>query len=278
MDSKKIIYDVGAHKGDDSFYYLKRGFRVVAFECAPSNINYLKKRFTHEIKNRDFILEEKAVTSGGGNGNFIDFFVDDDSEWGTVHSKWASRNVRLGSSQKITSVETIDPPTIYSIYGLPHYMKIDIEGSDIDALTSLFTLKEDERPKFVSLESNKTSFKDLQEELSILVHLGYTKFAAINQERIQKKSRWISDAGEEIYHNHKIGSSGPFGIDLNVKWKTQKAIQRQYARIFIGYKLFGDDGLLAPRKLRNKLIIKIYSKLLYILHLSPGWYDTHATK
>ena len=30
-----LIYDVGFHHGEDTAYYLKKGFRVVAFEAHP---------------------------------------------------------------------------------------------------------------------------------------------------------------------------------------------------------------------------------------------------
>jgi hypothetical protein len=31
-----LIFDIGAHRGEDTEYYLRRGFRVVAVECEPS--------------------------------------------------------------------------------------------------------------------------------------------------------------------------------------------------------------------------------------------------
>ena len=31
-----LIYDVGFHQGEDTAYYLKKGFRVVAFEAHPT--------------------------------------------------------------------------------------------------------------------------------------------------------------------------------------------------------------------------------------------------
>ena len=32
----RLIYDVGMHNGDDTAYYLRRGFRVVAIEPNPA--------------------------------------------------------------------------------------------------------------------------------------------------------------------------------------------------------------------------------------------------
>ena len=33
-----LIYDIGMHKGEDSEFYLRKGFRVVAFEANPELI------------------------------------------------------------------------------------------------------------------------------------------------------------------------------------------------------------------------------------------------
>jgi hypothetical protein len=33
---RDLIYDIGLHKGEDSEFYLKKGFRVVAIEALPS--------------------------------------------------------------------------------------------------------------------------------------------------------------------------------------------------------------------------------------------------
>ena len=273
-----LVFDIGAHLGEDTSYYLERGYKVVAFECSPENISHLRKRFALEIKSHQLLIETRALMHGGGNGKIVDFFVDEVSVWGTLHKERASRNERLGSSSNCIKVETADPKSIYEKYGHPFFIKIDIEGSDMDMLESLFEVKRELRPKYLSIESTKTSWKGLLKELLILTNLGYIEFAAVNQEKHPKTISWISDNGEmKIFHLEK-DSSGPFGEDLNANWKSAKEIEREYKFIFIRYKLFGDDGLLAPRKVGNRYIRYCYSKLLGILRLSPGWYDTHARK
>ena len=32
---KDLVYDVGMHKGEDTEFYLRKGFRVIAFEADP---------------------------------------------------------------------------------------------------------------------------------------------------------------------------------------------------------------------------------------------------
>ena len=56
-----LIYDVGAHKGEDSDFYLRLGFRVVAVEANPTLVDKLKQRFPDEISNGKYILVENAM-------------------------------------------------------------------------------------------------------------------------------------------------------------------------------------------------------------------------
>jgi 16S rRNA A1518/A1519 N6-dimethyltransferase RsmA/KsgA/DIM1 with predicted DNA glycosylase/AP lyase activity len=44
-----LVFDIGAHRGEDTEYYLRRGFRVVSVECEPDNVAALRTRFSREI-------------------------------------------------------------------------------------------------------------------------------------------------------------------------------------------------------------------------------------
>ncbi len=44
-----LIYDLGSHNGQDSEFYLKKGFIVVAVEANPTLCDGLKLRFSREI-------------------------------------------------------------------------------------------------------------------------------------------------------------------------------------------------------------------------------------
>jgi hypothetical protein len=45
-----LIYDVGMNNGDDTAYYLRRGFSVVAIEPNPALVASASERFRREIK------------------------------------------------------------------------------------------------------------------------------------------------------------------------------------------------------------------------------------
>ena len=205
--------------------------------------------------------------------------MDDKSVWGTLNQAWAKRNSRLGSKSCSIEVETLDPKEIYSLYGIPYYMKIDIEGSDLDVLESITNLDFKNRPKYISIESTKTSWSGLLKEFDIFIKLGYFKFQAIPQSKMQfKVTKWKNDTGEIISYRHEKDSSGPFGDDLKNNWKDFNLIKLNYKFIFLKYRLFGDDGFFAPRKINNNYLRFLYKVILFLSFLTANWYDTHAKK
>jgi hypothetical protein len=217
--------------------------------------------------------------SGGGQGKKVKFYIDDNSVWGTLNQDWAKRNSRLGSNSLSIELETIDPKEIYSLYGIPYFMKIDIEGSDLDVLESIFNLEYKNRPKYISIESTKTSWIALLREFDIFIKLGYFKFQAVPQSNMQHKvTKWENAEGKIISYRHEKDSSGPFGEDLKNSWKDFKGIKLRYRLIFLKYKLFGDDGIFAPRKIKNYYLRFLFKVALFLTFLTANWFDTHAKK
>jgi FkbM family methyltransferase len=272
-----LIYDVGMHKGEDTDYYLKKGFNVIAFEADPNLVSQCKIRFAEEIKNEKLIIIEGAITEAlpkETRVNTVKFFRNTNTtELGTVVNDWALRNELLGTSNEVIEVPAIDFSECLNKNGIPHYLKVDIEGMDTICLKALLKFKQ--KPDYISIESEKVSFPKLKEELNLLTELGYTKFKAINQAAIlhQKEPKYSKEGHYIGYDFQNQNGSGLFGSDLPHNWKDYKQVVKRYILIFWGYKLFGDKG-----KLRNAFLTKITLgtlKRLFRIYI-PGWYDTHA--
>ena len=60
-----LIYDVGMHKGEDTDFYLRKGFRVVAFEADPDLTGYCRKRFKEFLDSGQLKIVEGAIVSLG---------------------------------------------------------------------------------------------------------------------------------------------------------------------------------------------------------------------
>ena len=72
-------------------------------------------------------------------------------------------------------VERVDLYEAYRTYGVPYYMKIDIEGADKFVLETLTRLKV--LPRYVSIEADKVDLCSLQDEIGLLRELGYSKYS-----------------------------------------------------------------------------------------------------
>ena len=56
-----LIYDVGMHKGEDAEFYLRKGFRVVAFEANPELIASCKQRLRDFLDHGQLTIVEGAI-------------------------------------------------------------------------------------------------------------------------------------------------------------------------------------------------------------------------
>jgi hypothetical protein len=158
-------------------------------------------------------------------------------------------------------------------------MKIDIEGCEMVCITALRSFSQ--RPDYVSIESDKTSFANIKREIEALTDLGYDFFQAIEQSAIplSQSPPYPPTEGEYVAQRFAEGSSGLFGSEIGDKWKLKHDILRQYRAVRLGYFLLGDDGIMKQWKFRGawrlrRLIGSLLS--LFTKATVPGWYDTHA--
>lgn len=270
-----LIFDVGMHMGEDTDYYLKKGFRVVGFEANPDLIKYCSERFCNAIKDNKLIIIEGAIVDDDylkSGCKTITFYKNNDiTFFGSVDSSWAFTH---SENYKITKIEVpvVSFDTCLENFGIPYYMKIDIEGLDYVCLN--FLSKYLNRPSYVSIESEILDISKLQNEIDILYNLGYIEFKAIQQSTIDKQVLH-NPPGEGIYVNHQFepGSSGAFGNDLNGKWKSYDEILKEFENIINHRKRFGNDTFLCRTQFRRQIV---WCLLNAFGSAAPGWYDTHA--
>jgi len=272
---KNLIFDVGMHKGEDTDFYLKKGFKVVSFEADPDLATLCRERFQEEVKTDQLTIVEGAIIdikNHKGSSDKIKFFKNKKtSVWGTVVEDWADRNTKLGSDSEVIEVSIIDFSESLKQFGIPYYLKIDIEGMDVICLNALLDYVK--RPDYISIESEKVSFDNLLEEFRIFKELGYGSFQMINQSKISSfKEPRAKTEGKFLNYKFQHGSTGLFGTDLkNNRWQSSEKSIKQYKKIFKGYKYFGDDSRL-NKYIHGRILGKLLNKLFGLL----GWYDTHA--
>jgi FkbM family methyltransferase len=265
MIAPDLIFDVGSHRGEDSEFYLKKGFRVVAIEADPELAGAARERFRQSIADGQLHIVEGAIAEGCGT---TAFFKSDNSVWGTVQPQWALRNSMLGAHSRSIDVPIVDIGSVFQQFGVPYYAKLDIEGNEYVILNALKSSRE--KPKFISIESDKRSYRKLVLELRTLRLLGYTRFKIVQQAEMEGTTATERDrTGRLFSHRFSKGASGRVGHDLPGRWLSFQETKLRYLFIFALYRLFGDYGVL-----RGTLV---HRALCRLFHRSiPGWYDTHA--
>ncbi len=200
-----LIYDVGAHRGEDTAHYLRSGYRVVAVEANPRLAESLSRRFAAD--------PVAVVNAGiGSRGGTATFWVNDAND---EHSSF-DREVgcREGTPCTAVEVECVTFRSLLERHGVPFYLKIDIEGADGLCLDSL---SPGDLPAYVSIESHTADYVDRLSEL------GYRRFKLVDQTR--HSPRVLQRVGLARF---PVGASGRFGESTHGSWQSADEVVQEW--------------------------------------------------
>jgi hypothetical protein len=194
------------------------------------------------------------------------------SAWGTTETHRAERNAIMGESVPVT-VPAVDFAACLREYGVPHYVKIDIEAADMLCLDALAEIEPDQRPRYASIEAESERWSGVVGQFDALERLGYTRFAIVQQGNVGGRVRRITTRdGRTIPYCYEMDSSGPFGEDLTAPWSDKREALRRYRRILpalVAAHAF--DQLPKGTEIRY-VVASLVGRPL------PGWYDIHAAR
>lgn len=211
--NRDLIFDVGLHTGDDTVYYLHRGFRVVAVEANPLYVKRAQERFAAEIKAGRLVVEPVGIGAQKGRAAF--WLNDIHDDWNSFNEDFAThyRDPQYLPHCHTIEVNVIPFSDLLAKHGVPFYLKSDIEGHDIYCLRAL---DRSDLPTYISVESHRLAY------LERLYELGYRQF------------KWINQAGGHAPRNGWVfppGSSGPFGDDTPGDWLTFDDVAYAWSRV-----------------------------------------------
>ncbi len=275
---RDLIIDVGMHVGYDTEFYLAKGFDVVAVEANPALVQIAEEKFAREIKSGRLRVFGAAVARDRGRASLA---VSNSSELSTLSAAEVAFAERHGAKFHHIDVPAIPFEDVLEEVGIPYYLKVDIEGSDMLCVDALHHFGE--RPRYISIESNIASagprwaFDEILGDVAALWSLGYRRFKYINQMREYplpnpplEGTTFAAPIAEAIAHGL---ASGGFGEETPGRWRTAEWMILQGWALRLQYMLGGWRG-----RWSNSPTGKLYRGVRNRILKRPkiGFFDLHA--
>lgn len=285
-ESERIIVDLGMHTGEDTDFYLRKGFKVLGVEAAPHLVQLARERFRDAIESGRLTILPVAVTDFEGE---IDLYLSDEDLWTSTRPDMADRG--HGRVRKKVTVPCTTLDAILEACPTPYFVKIDVEGQDVNCVKALGRLSE--MPRFVSFEADLPEPGQTEAMLAMLEGYGYRKFKLVNQ-AVHSTLRLPNPPLEGLYAEPRFSkhSSGPFGEEAPGDWLTgQEVRQRFHATIKqqalrIEYSAKGTAFGIPVAKF-HRVLLWLYNartttwfRALYAERRGiemGGWFDIHAS-
>lgn len=163
-----LVFDIGANMGQTVNIFMDEAEKVIAFEPNPKLTNHLKNRFEKD----NVIVDSRAVSYKIGTQNFN---ISNYHFLSTFSNDWIS-NSRFNNSYSWDDVLEVQTTTLNNIideYGIPDYIKIDVEGYEYEVLTSFTKLLDETILSFEWVEEQKYRIIEI---VNHLFNIGYNKF------------------------------------------------------------------------------------------------------
>jgi len=138
-----LVFDVGAHRGQRTDVFLRLGARVVAIEPDPSNQRLLAGRYSRDLPFGGPVTVVGKAVSDGSSGATM-WVHAPGSGLNSLSQKWVQTlgldDRRFGSRVEFAHRQHVETTTLEALmnsFGIPLYIKIDVEGHEASVLRGL---------------------------------------------------------------------------------------------------------------------------------------------
>lgn len=180
LNSKDLIFDIGAHLGEKSNQFLEKNIDIIMLEPLPNCITELKKKYE---KNQNIKIIPKAVSKKIGKE-----VLEINTKMPTIStmaSNWKKGRFSNHDWDSKIIVETTTLDELIKDFGKPNYIKIDVEGYEIDVLSGL-----SQKVGIISFEFTSEFIKNALICINHLYKLGYEEFNFSTGEKRKFFSNW----------------------------------------------------------------------------------------
>jgi FkbM family methyltransferase len=181
-----LCFDLGAHTGNRTFTWVRMGAMVVALEPHPQLAKFLLKKAS---RSHGAIILEKAVSDKPGKERFI--ISSNYPSISTLSEDWTRVMVEFDPSVKWQPEIEVITTTLNDLiqnYGIPDFIKIDVEGNEVKALKGLSY-----PVRLFSFEFFPTTLESTLECIKLLDLLGDYRYNWSMTESLRlKSSEWLT--------------------------------------------------------------------------------------
>lgn len=184
------VFDLGFYDGADSKSYLEGGFCVVGVEADPDLVQEAVGGFAVWMATGQLRMANIAVAPSQHSEEWSTFYRNKCTrEWNSFYDTVGCRScepphlVDRRACDEVP-IRAIPCAQIFYEFGVPHYLKLDIEGAEpgcFEALSNLTQLNL-QPPQFISAEITQLTYLDA------LHGLGYQAFKLVRQDRLRSST------------------------------------------------------------------------------------------
>lgn len=180
-----LCFDIGANVGEKTKVFFKLGAKVISVEPQKRCLQKLYEQFG---KNKNVVIIGKAVGEEEGFGKL--YIAEHFHPLTTLSDKWTTdgpfaKRVKYSKTQKVP-ITTLD--NLIQLYGIPKFIKIDVEGYEVEVIKGLT-----QKIPYLCFEVARNLIDNLKACLDHLLSIGpYKTNFVIGEKENFYLSRWVS--------------------------------------------------------------------------------------
>ncbi len=181
----KLMFDIGANRGDATIAGLERGYKVIALEPAPRVFAELVRNFIYEPK-----VIPLRLAVGSDAGERLEFYECVEDGLSTLEKSWLTDPGMpyYGKEFRTIAVNTCTVDWLVEKYGQPDLIKIDVEGAEWQVLRGM-----SKHSGKLALEWTKETMSEHNKQLQYLASIGYTEYRLqfIEHHLLEPEEEWL---------------------------------------------------------------------------------------
>jgi len=219
------IFDLGFFDGVDSVKYLQDGYCVLGVEADPQLVEIAMGQHAHWIGSGRLTMVNVAVAPSEGQTWTVFYRNKCTREWNSFYKTIGCRTctppivISPAACDEVQLV-TVTCKHIIDTFGVPHYMKMDIEGAEPGCFEAFRVLGPAFLPQFLSAEITEMSYLDTMHSL------GYKRFKLVRQDLLHSGVASTSGPWGDLAYDCRVGAV--WRTYMEARWELHAILSKGY--------------------------------------------------